>query len=282
MTQTVSGFTVPAGSDPVSSIDDTLVTFAGEVRAAITAATEIPSQTGNAGKYLKTDGSASSWQTVDAVPQTLIDAKGDLVVGTADNTAARLPVGTDGYVLQADSAQTSGVKWAASSAGSLTLLSTTTLNSGSTTQTISGIATTYKNLFIVVKNVKMGSTGASWFMRVNADTESNYLSGYNGAYWADKTNAVALSTSIYLGSRNSNSASWNKQGYGVFTLTNYNAAGQVPIDYKVINHDGGAGTDTLWFTQGLTVYNAAAAITSITLAADTNFTSGTVLIYGVN
>lgn len=34
MTQTVSGFTVPAGSDPVSSIDDTLVTFAGEVEAA--------------------------------------------------------------------------------------------------------------------------------------------------------------------------------------------------------------------------------------------------------
>lgn len=63
MTQTVSGFTVPAGSDPVSSIDDTLVTFAGEVRAAITAATEIPSQTGNAGKYLKTDGTSVSWAT---------------------------------------------------------------------------------------------------------------------------------------------------------------------------------------------------------------------------
>lgn len=64
MTQIVSGFTVPAGSDPVSSIDDTLVTFAGEVRAAITAATEIPTQTGNAGKYLKTDGSVASWATV--------------------------------------------------------------------------------------------------------------------------------------------------------------------------------------------------------------------------
>lgn len=34
MTQTVSGFTVPAGSDPVSSIDDTLVTMAGEIEAA--------------------------------------------------------------------------------------------------------------------------------------------------------------------------------------------------------------------------------------------------------
>lgn len=64
MTQTVSGFTVPAGSDPVSSIDDTLATFAGEVRTAITAATEIPSQTGNSGKYLTTDGTSASWGTI--------------------------------------------------------------------------------------------------------------------------------------------------------------------------------------------------------------------------
>ena len=34
MTQTVAGFTVPAGSDPVSSIDDTLVTMAGEIEVA--------------------------------------------------------------------------------------------------------------------------------------------------------------------------------------------------------------------------------------------------------
>lgn len=34
MTQTASGFTVPAGSDPVSSIDDTLVTMAGEIELA--------------------------------------------------------------------------------------------------------------------------------------------------------------------------------------------------------------------------------------------------------
>lgn len=34
MTQIVSGFTVPSGSDPVSSIDDTLVTLAGEVEVA--------------------------------------------------------------------------------------------------------------------------------------------------------------------------------------------------------------------------------------------------------
>lgn len=41
-----------------------------------------------------------------------IDAKGDLLVGTAADTIGRLAVGTDGYFLKADSAQTSGLVWA--------------------------------------------------------------------------------------------------------------------------------------------------------------------------
>jgi hypothetical protein len=49
-----------------------------------------------------------------AVQSTLVDAKGDLLVGTAADTVARLPVGTNNYVLTADSTTTEGVKWAAS------------------------------------------------------------------------------------------------------------------------------------------------------------------------
>jgi len=47
-----------------------------------------------------------------------IDAKGDLLVGSADNTIAKLAVGTNNYVLTADSSATNGIKWAAASGSS--------------------------------------------------------------------------------------------------------------------------------------------------------------------
>lgn len=41
----------------------------------------------------------------------IADAKGDLLLGTADNAVARVAVGADGNFLVADSSQTAGVKW---------------------------------------------------------------------------------------------------------------------------------------------------------------------------
>lgn len=58
----------------------------------------------------------SSWDDVadagsGAIPATIIDAKGDLIVGTAADTAARKAAGTNGYMLVADSAQSDGLLW---------------------------------------------------------------------------------------------------------------------------------------------------------------------------
>ena len=46
------------------------------------------------------------------VPLTTIDAKGDLIAGTANDTVTKLTAGSDGSILVTDSTQTTGLKWA--------------------------------------------------------------------------------------------------------------------------------------------------------------------------
>ena len=46
------------------------------------------------------------------IQETLIDAKGDLLSATAADTPARLAVGTNNYILTADSVEATGLKWA--------------------------------------------------------------------------------------------------------------------------------------------------------------------------
>jgi hypothetical protein len=60
----------------------------------------------------------SPFTIANAVDQTLVDAKGDLIVGTADNTVTRVSVGTGStsggglpQVLIPDSTAASGVRW---------------------------------------------------------------------------------------------------------------------------------------------------------------------------
>jgi hypothetical protein len=55
-----------------------------------------------------------------AVPKSLVDLKGDLIAATAADTVARLAVGANTYVLTADSAEATGLKWAAPATGTVT------------------------------------------------------------------------------------------------------------------------------------------------------------------
>ena len=62
-------------------------------------------------------GGTSGTVTVTNSMATAIDAKGDLIVGTGADAFSRLAVGTNNYVLTADSVEATGMKWAATVSG---------------------------------------------------------------------------------------------------------------------------------------------------------------------
>lgn len=52
-----------------------------------------------------------------AIPKALVDAKGDLLVGTADNTVGRLAKGSPGQILTPDPSQATGLRWVTQTSG---------------------------------------------------------------------------------------------------------------------------------------------------------------------
>jgi hypothetical protein len=65
---------------------------------------------------LVVEGSTATVNGKNVITAGTVDAKGDLIVGSADDTVVRLGVGTNGYVLTAASGETSGLAWSAPAA----------------------------------------------------------------------------------------------------------------------------------------------------------------------
>jgi len=132
------------------------------------------------------------------IQPTIVDAKGDLIVATGNDSPNRLAVGANNLVLTADSAQATGVKWAApdplTTKGDLFTYSTTEarLAVGSNDQVLTADSTAATGL--------KWATGAGWtkvasgsFPSASSVTFSS-LTGNNYYVYAQGVSSTSTST----------------------------------------------------------------------------------------
>lgn len=216
------------------------------------------------------------------IQETLIDAKGDLIVGSAADTAIRLAVGSNNQVLTADSAVTGGVKWATASAGGLTLIETLSLSGSSVTSAT--LPTTYKNLYI--EAIDYYASGANLFgLRPNNDSGTNYTL-FSVRFQSSGTNfgpsGGAAGTSItQIDPNDIGTPTSSKKNVTITTIYRYNDTDTYKLAH-VLNHHMD-NSDVKGTTILNSTWRSTAAITSLTFfMASGTFSGGSVKIYGVN
>lgn len=119
------------------------------------------------------DVAVASPDTSSFVSNALVNAKGDLITATADDTPARLAVGTNGQVLKANSATATGLEWAAEAGIPATLIDAKgDLIAGSAADTAARLAVGTNGY--VLQAASGQSTGLQWAGPVDLGAWTSY------------------------------------------------------------------------------------------------------------
>jgi len=141
--------TAAGGETSVSGIDDNAVTLSYtvgleqvfingvlQVRGSdytATTGTSVTGLTALVAGDIVTVVCYAPFNIANTIAPTVVDAKGDLIAGTAADTVGRLAVGTNGQMLVADSTASTGLAWA--TAGKILQVSSISANRFTTTST---------------------------------------------------------------------------------------------------------------------------------------------------
>jgi hypothetical protein len=253
------GWVTPAPTDFVTDLPADFETFADAVDADV--------------QLIKNTADA-------ALPETLIDAAGDLIYGSAADTAARLAIGTAGQVLQVNSGATAP-EWTTFSSGGMTVLASGSLPTGSGTLTLSSISSAYKDLRLVLRRFYPSSNGAIT-LRLNNGAGSNTYSqqGQWKTFTGNTTAQGAVGNSFTIG-YDSFSSSASDQQHCVFNILDYNANGAYrACNWQTLYYSSTQSANVVYDQVG---YHTDDTVTNrIDVIAGSNFAAGTYILYGIS
>lgn len=208
-----------------------------------------------------------------AVAKSIVDAKGDLIAATAADTVSRLAVGANGTVLTADSAQATGMKWAAGSSGALTLITRQAISAAGTTNIDNVFTSTYKNYLIRFTGTH--SNGDYQGIRFRSGGTTNSNTDYQNRYlrWSDTPNSATQN------SQNKVNLGANGTAVAFIEMLVYRPQ-ETAITQWNNRVSGWNSTTTPEVRDYVGYFNATTSFDGLSLTADSGTFTGTIWIYG--
>ncbi len=235
---------------------------------------------GTTGQVLsKTSGTNMDFTWVTPTDETPLTTKGDLFTFTTVD--ARLGIGANDTVLTADSAQATGMKWAAPapSGSGMTSIASGSIANSTTGFSLTSIVGTYNNLQLVIRNSYSGSNINSR-IRVNNDATSIYSNMQNFGLTTTASAVTSTGTNFLLDNYNSSKIA----STSVYVINFWDYAGN---SFKCgtvtgFHQDTTTGNyEIMTQSFGIQLTAAINRIDLITGSANTFAGAGTYTLYGV-
>ncbi len=217
-----------------------------------------------------------TWVTTDdanAIQNSIVDAKGDLIAATANDTPARLAVGSNGQTIIADSTASTGLSYSSNApAGGLQSLGSANLT-GAATVTFSGISNKSR-LWLAIENISTVNTGVFVGIRLNAKTDSYGYAGIGVVGTAANPTFSNSASQIFLcqtSTTHTDTANSMVQLDGCFS------AGMVTGTVGGV----ASGTSASAYQWNALFSLQAAQVTSVSVVSGSgNFDGGSITVYG--